>query len=96
MGGRTAGVGCAYIYEKQTDYYSCTIWKQTGPLDLPVASLLVAVEEVVLLLVARPLQVQGEDDEGGQEGGEDEAVVVKAKGLFLWEGMQRGEGGGLD
>jgi len=45
------------------------------------ASLLVPIEEIITILLRRPLEVQREDNEGGGEGGPDEAGVVKAKGL---------------
>lgn len=48
---------------------------------LTLASLLVAVEEIIRLLLTRPLEVQWEDDEGREEGGPDESAVVDAESL---------------
>ena len=51
-------------------------------LKLTLASLLVAIEKVVRLLLAGPLQVQGEDDDGGRQCGEDESAVIDAESLM--------------
>ena len=51
--------------------------------NLTLASLLIAVEEVVRLLLAWPLQVQGEDDDGWRQCGEDESAVIDAESLFV-------------
>ena len=50
---------------------------------LTLASLLVAVEEVVGLLLTGPLEVQGEDDHGWCQCGEDESAVIDAESLFV-------------
>ena len=49
--------------------------------NLTLASLLVAVEEVVGLLLTRPLKVQWKDDERRKESSPDESAVVDAEGL---------------
>lgn len=49
--------------------------------SLTVASLLVAIEEVVCLLLGGPLIVKGEDDERRQQCGPDETPIINAKCL---------------
>jgi hypothetical protein len=50
--------------------------------NLTLASLLIAIEEVIGLLLTGPLKVQGEDDHGRRQSGEDESAVVDAESLF--------------
>lgn len=52
-----------------------------GIMFLTLASLLVAVEEIVSLLLGRPAEVEREDQERRGEGGEDQSVVVDAERL---------------
>ena len=57
--------------------------KQT--VHLTLASLLVAIEEIVRLLLAWPLKVQREDDHRWGQGGEDKSAVVNAECLQEWK-----------
>jgi hypothetical protein len=50
-------------------------------LNLTLASLLIAVEEVVRLLLTGPLQVQREDNDGRRQCGEDESAIINAESL---------------
>jgi hypothetical protein len=50
--------------------------------NLTLASLLIAIKEIIGLLLTGPLEVQGEDDHRRRQCGEDESAVVDAESLF--------------
>ena len=50
-------------------------------MELTLASLLVAVEEIIFLLLRRPAEVKREDQERRGKSGEDQSVVVEAERL---------------
>ena len=56
---------------------------QTEEVDLTLASLLVAIEEIIRLLLTRPLEVQWEDNEGREKGSPDESAVINAESLHV-------------
>ena len=72
-----------------TKYARCCYPSLQLNLSLSLASLLVTIEEIVTVLLAGPVEIEGEDDEGGQERGEDETRIVESKGAG---GAFRGHG----
>ena len=49
--------------------------------SLSLSSLLVTIEEVIRLLVAGPLEVQREYNEGRKEGGPNESAIINTESL---------------
>jgi hypothetical protein len=67
-----------YLHDKQLVYVHPSLYDGDR---LTLASLLIAIEEVIRLLLTGPLQVQWEDDERWEESGPDKSAVINAESL---------------